>query len=99
MHISVLIEEDPIIKNATPGQDRVAVASGRTVLFPRKCRTLKQDSWAGFLPSFGFCLNCAEREERKMTSLSRSFQETRKILQTSCKACYSDTSEPDGGSL
>lgn len=49
-------------------------------------------------PSFGFCLNWAESEFRKMTSLSRSFQETLKILQTSCRACSSDTSDPDRGS-
>ena len=85
-----------------PKQDRINVDRGERQRsshsgFP--LGTLKSVSWACRLPSFGFCLNCAEREERKMTSLSRSFQETRKILQTSCKACSSDTSEPDEGSL
>lgn len=49
--------------------------------------------------SFWFCLNWAESEFRKITSLSLSFQETLKILQTSCRACSSDTSDPDRGSL
>lgn len=45
------------------------------------------------IPSLGFCWNSAASEGRKMTSLSCSFHDTRRILQMSCRACSSETSE------
>lgn len=45
------------------------------------------------IPSLWFCWNSAASEGRKMTSLSCSFHDTRRILQMSCRACSSDTSE------
>lgn len=49
--------------------------------------------WDKDIPSFGFWWNSAASEGRKMTSLSCSFHDTRRILQTSCRACSSETSE------
>lgn len=45
------------------------------------------------LPSLGFWWKSAASEGRKMTSLSCSFHDTRRILQMSCRACSSETSE------
>lgn len=45
------------------------------------------------IPSLGFWWNSTASKGRKMTSLSCSFHDTRRILQMSCRACSSETSE------